>query len=77
MTNKKIRVQYTKFRLTDHNLEIEKGRHMKVEKGNRHCKLCTTGDIGDELHLLFDSNKLYKSQPSFLHYMYKKFSHTK
>ena len=53
ITNRKIRVQYTKFRLSDHDLEIEKGRHMKVERGNRHCKLCTTGDIGDELHLLF------------------------
>ena len=26
-----------------------KGRYMKVEKGNSYCKLCTTGDIGDEL----------------------------
>ena len=70
-------MQYTKFRLSDHNLEIEKGRDMKVERGNRYCKLCTTGDIGDELHLLFDCNKPYKSRPSFLNYMYKKFFHTK
>ena len=50
---------------------------MKVERGSRYCKLCTTGDIGDELHLLFNCNKLYKSRPSFLNYMYKKFSYTK
>ena len=73
ITNKKIRVQYTKCRLSDHNLEIEKGRHMRVERCNRYFKLCTTGDIGDELHLLFDCNKLYKSRPSFLNYMYKNF----
>ena len=73
ITNRKIRVQYAKFRLGDHDLENEKGRHMKVERGNRYCKLCTTGDIGDELHLLFNCNKLYKSRPSFLNYMYKKF----
>ena len=73
ITNRKIRVQYTKFRLSDHDLKIEKGRHMKVERGNRYCKLCTTGDIGDELHLLFNCNKLYKSRPSFLNYTYKKF----
>ena len=77
ITNRKIRVQYTKFRLSDHDLEIEKGRHMKVERGSRYCKLCTTGDICDELHLLFNYNKLYKSQPSFLNYMYKNFSYTK
>ena len=51
---------------------------MKVEKANRHCKLCTTVDIGDELHLLFGCKILYKSRPSFLNYMcLKKFSHTK
>ena len=70
ITNSKIRVQYTKFRLGDHDLEIKKGRHMKVERGNRYCKLCTTGDLGGELHLLFNCNKLYKSRPSFLNYMY-------
>ena len=68
ITNRKIRVQYANIRLGDHDLEIEKGRHMKVERVNRYCKLCTTGDIGDELHLLFNCNKLYKS----LNYMYKK-----
>ena len=77
ITNRKIRVQYTKFRLGNHNLEIEKGHHMKVERDNRYCKLCATGDIGDELHLSFDCNKLYKSRPSFLDHMYKRFSHTK
>ena len=45
ITNRKIRVQYTKCRLSDYDLEIEKGRHMKVERGNRHCKLCTTGEF--------------------------------
>ena len=70
-------MQYTKFRLSDHDLEIEKGRHMKVERGNRHCKLCTAGNFGDELHLLFGCKILYKSRPSFLNYMYKKFPHTK
>ena len=35
ITNRKIRVQYRKFKLSDHDLKIEKGRHMKVERGNR------------------------------------------
>ena len=50
---------------------------MKVERGNRHCRLCTTGGIGDQLHLLFGCKILYKSRPSFFNYMYEKFSHTK
>ena len=56
ITDRKIRVQYMKFRLSDHDFET------KVERGNRYCKLCTTGDIGDELHLLFNCNKQITTQ---------------
>ena len=33
--DRKIRVQYTKLRLSDHNLEIESGRHKKIERQQR------------------------------------------
>ena len=35
--DRKIRVQYTKLRLNDHNLKIESGRHKKIERQERFC----------------------------------------
>jgi hypothetical protein len=33
----------TKFRVSAHNLEIEKGRYIGVKTEDRICKLCNTG----------------------------------
>ena len=38
--DRKIRVQYTKLRLSDHNLEIESDRHKKIERQQRSCSSC-------------------------------------
>ena len=50
---RKYRVSFTKFRLSDHGLMIEKGRHQrpKIPREQRICPLCKSG-IEDELHLL-------------------------
>ena len=56
IANRKIRVQYTKFRLGDHDLEIENGRHMKVQRGNRHCKLVTLMMN----HIIYSAEKYFK-----------------
>ena len=50
--NRKVRVTLTKFRLSNHNLMIETGRHKKIQKEMRFCPLCHTG-IEDEVHFLF------------------------
>ena len=51
--NDEQRVLYTKFRISAHKLEIEKGRYryigLKVE--DRICQLCKN-DITDEVHFL-------------------------
>ena len=41
----------TKFRVSAHNLEIEKGRYIGVQTEDRICKLCNTG-VEDETHFL-------------------------
>ena len=41
----------TKFRVSAHNLEIEKGRYIGVKTEDRICKLCNTG-VEDETHFL-------------------------
>jgi hypothetical protein len=41
----------TKFRVSAHNVEIEKGRYIGVKTEDRICKLCNTG-VEDETHFL-------------------------
>ena len=42
------------YRLSDHNLEIEKGRHKKEWKPreDRLCRNCDSGEVEDEFHFL-------------------------
>ena len=42
----------TKLRCSDHDLEIEKGRHKKVPREGRFCKLCGNINIETEEHFL-------------------------
>ena len=39
----------TTFRISVHNLEIERGRHQNIPLNDRTCKLCKQG-IEDEIH---------------------------
>ena len=52
-----------KFRLSDHNLEIEKGRHTKpkIDPQNKICKMCNLSRVEDEVHFLTESDQ-YKSE---------------
>ena len=49
--NTKIRTMFTKFRLSNHNLMIEKGRHQGIDKNSRFCPFCPN-IIEDEIHFL-------------------------
>ena len=51
-----LRKILTKFRLSDHNLEIELGRRRspKVPVNLRFCRRCDFNLIDDETHLIFD-----------------------
>ena len=46
-----IRKNIAKFRCSDHTLEIETGRHKKMNVNERICKVCNTG-IENEMHFL-------------------------
>jgi hypothetical protein len=43
----------SKFRLSCHMLEIERGRYFNIPECNRKCKLCSNIDIEDEYHFIF------------------------
>ena len=49
----KLRKIITKFRCSDHTLEIERGRHRKLKVEDRVCKLCNS-DVETEKHFLQD-----------------------
>ena len=51
MVNK--RKSLTKFRLSNHSLMIEKGRHLGIDKNARFCKFCPL-NVEDEIHFLIN-----------------------
>ena len=55
LTQKNVddRIQFTKIRLSNHPLIIEKGRHQSIEKHLRFCPFCEY-HIEDEIHFLLD-----------------------
>ena len=44
------RKQMAKFRTSNHDLAIEKGRHNRTPRELRLCKLCNLGQVEDEYH---------------------------
>ena len=52
----KERRAISKLRCSDHGLEIEKGRHKKIPREERECKLCCNRNIETEEHFIFLCN---------------------
>jgi hypothetical protein len=48
----KFRIALTKFRCSNHMLEIETGRHKNIKRCERLCKLCKMNVVEDEYHFL-------------------------
>ena len=42
------------FRLGSHDLPIEQGRHLRLPRHRGVCRLCHTGALGDERHMLLE-----------------------
>ena len=57
--NPVIRKSYTKFRLSNHSLNIEKGRHKNIPKELRFCPFCPN-QVETEIHFLIEC-KMYQS----------------
>ena len=54
LPNFAARKAITKIRCSDHQLETEKGRHRRVPRELRLCKLCNNGHIETETHFLME-----------------------
>ena len=48
----KVRVSLIKFRLSSHDLAIEKGRYNNINRENRLCTYCNKNVFENELHFL-------------------------
>ena len=57
LNNQSSRNTLCKFRVGMHKLEIEKGRHLKIQLSDRICKLCQE-EVEDEIHFLLSCKKL-------------------
>ena len=70
LANRSERSLYAKLRLGTLKLEIETGRHEKLESNVRFCKLCKSNNIGNECHFLFDCPALESTrQPHLEHFL--------
>ena len=54
LSNRNERSLFSKLRLGTLKIEIETGRHEKIESSKRFCKLCNSNKIGNECHFLFE-----------------------
>ena len=52
----KYRSAITKFRISAHNLPVERGRWEGIDKTERKCKKCINNDVGDEKHYILYCN---------------------
>lgn len=50
LSERKYKIALSKFRLSSHNLEIERGRYFNVPRSERICKICQMNVIENEFH---------------------------
>ena len=67
VTDPKLRRTLTGYRLSDHQLAIEKGRHRQtwLPREDRLCSLCSQGEVETELHFLLQCDKYKDIRASF------------
>ena len=56
----------SKFRLSSHQLEIEKGRYITIDRNQRKCPLCSS-DIEDEFHFIRISPAYIYHRKTYIH----------
>jgi hypothetical protein len=72
-----MRQLFTKFRASDHSLEIDSGKYKNITREERKCKNCNLNEIGDEYHFFLKCtanhslrnnlfNKIIINKPDFI-----------
>ena len=52
-TNIYVRIEFTRFRTSSHNLQVEKGRWQRIPRQQRYCS-CENASVQDETHVIFN-----------------------
>ena len=52
ITNKRFRIALSRFRLSSHKLEIQRGRYHTIDSENRICEICNLKAIENEYHFV-------------------------
>ena len=57
-----------KFRTSNHKLPIETGRYINIDRSDRYCEFCNSGEVGDEYHVLLEckSHEIVKHRREFI-----------
>ena len=78
LKNQKQRKLFTKFRLSSHDLEIERGRYgtKSLPVNERICKLCNEGKVEDEFHFLMQCPFYSEERASLLEHTHTNFENT-
>ena len=76
MSNANQRRIITKFRISTHRLEIERGRYLNVPVEHRICKLCKL-DTENEIHFLLECPVLETSRHDIIKELENKFKNLK
>ena len=66
IANRKQRSLLSKLRLGTLDLEIEKSRKHNIPRAERHCKLCNTGEVENEIHFILNCPALSHSRESYI-----------
>ena len=61
-----------KFRVSNHKLPIERGRHLNIDRNMRKCNLCDMNVICDELHCIFECTAFVNVRKQYLPKYYQK-----
>ncbi|MEW8548698.1 MAG: reverse transcriptase family protein, partial [Candidatus Thiodiazotropha sp.] len=67
-----LSIFFCRFRCMNHRLPIEYGRFTRIERARRICKLCASGEIGDEFHYLFNCSFFAADRVKFIPVIYRK-----
>ncbi len=66
----KLRKTLTKFRLSNHMLEIERGRHSRIPVEERYCRVCNCNMfVEDEFHFLMVCSPYKELRGEFIRLM--------
>ena len=63
-------ISLCRFRCGNHKLPIVTGRYNKIDRQERKCKLCSSGDLGDEYHYIMCCSHFKKERAALIRNRY-------